>query len=92
MYTIQTPPAFLRTAKKFFKFHPDLKERFHSIIEILHKHPTHSSLKLHSLSGKLKGLHGISLTYKYRITLMFKIENKTIILLDIGNHDEVYSK
>jgi len=92
LYTIKTPPAFLRTAKKFFKIHPELKDRFQSIIEILRKDPKNTSLRIHPLGGRLKGLHAISLTYKYRITLIIRFTEKAIILVDIGSHDEVCRK
>ncbi len=82
----------MRTAKKFFKIHPELKDRFQSIIEILRKDPKNTSLRIHRLGGKLKGLHAISLTYKYRITLIIRFTKKAIILVDIGSHDEVYRK
>ena len=36
------------------------------------------------------GIHAVSITYSYRITLTLKITEKGIILLDIGSHDEVY--
>lgn len=89
MYTIQTPPSFLRTARKFFKRHPDLRERFASIVELLRKDPTAPALKIHPLHRELKGLHGVSLTYKYRITLIIRFTKKAIILIDIGSHDDV---
>ncbi len=90
LYTLITPPAFRRTAKKFFKSHPELRERFKSILDILIKDPTNPALKMHPLGGKLKGLHAIRLTYQYRITLILKITEKEIILVDIGSHDDVY--
>lgn len=90
MYTIKTPPSFLRSANKFFNHHPELRERFVAIVELLQKDPTAQALKIHSLSGELKGLHAISLTYKYRITLIIRFTEKAIILIDIGNRDELY--
>jgi len=90
LYTIKTPPSFLRSANKFFNRHPELRERFIAIVELLQKDPVAPALKIHSLSGELKGLHAISLTYKYRITLIIRFTEKAIILLDIGHHDEVY--
>lgn len=90
MYTIKTTPSFLRTAKKFFKRHPELRERFAIIIELLRKDPTASALKIHPLSGELKGLHAISLTYKYRITFIIRFTEQAIVIVDIDSHDEVY--
>lgn len=90
MYTIVTPVSFLKTAKKFLNYHPELKDRFKNIIDLLQKNPNSPALKIHPLSGKLKGMQAVHLTYKYRITLIVKFTQKEIILLDIGNHNEVY--
>jgi len=90
MYSITTPISFLRTAKKFFKRHPELKERFRDVITLLQKNPHDPSLKLHVLDGKLAGLQAVRLSYKYRMTLLIKLSRKNITLLDIGSHDDVY--
>jgi len=44
---------------------------------------------LHPLSGELEGLHAVSGTHAYRITLTLRVTKKEIVLLDIGSHDEV---
>ncbi len=90
MYVIQTPKQFLRQARKFFKKHPDLKSRFAELVEALRRDPFQSCLELHPLKGKLSGLHAVSLTHSYRITLILIITEKEIILIDVGSHDEVY--
>lgn len=90
MLTITTSEQFLRQARKFFSKHPDLKTRFSSVIADLQQDHFQPHLRLHPLTGKLKGCHAISLTYSYRITLTLLITENEIILLDIGSHDEVY--
>ena len=90
MYTVVTSEQFLRQARKFFRKHPDLREKFAKLIEELQVDPFQPNLALHPLSGKLTGLHAVSLTYSYRITLTLMMMEKEIILLDIGSHDEVY--
>jgi len=90
VYSVVTPEQFLRQARKFFRKHPDLKSRFTEIVKVLQADPFQPQLALHPLSGKLTGLHAISLTYSYRITLTLMVSKKEIILLDIGSHDEVY--
>ena len=90
MYAIVTPDQFLRQARKFFRKHPDLKERFVKVVQDLQVDPFNPQLALHPLSGKLKGLYAISLTYSYRITLTLMVSEKEIVFLDIGSHDEVY--
>ncbi len=53
--------------------------------------PFHPSLRLHPLHGKLKGLYSISITVSYRVTVEFVIDEKEILLIHIGTHDEVYA-
>jgi mRNA-degrading endonuclease YafQ of YafQ-DinJ toxin-antitoxin module len=67
-----------------------LKPRFVAVIEALQQDPFQPVLGLHQLTGNLSGCHDIRLTYSYRITLTLLIREHEIILLDIGNHDEVY--
>lgn len=91
MYSIVAPKQFLRQARKFFKRHPELRQRFAEVLSDLQTDPFQPKLELHPLSGKLAGCHSVSLTRSYRITLTLLITAaKEIILLDVGSHDEVY--
>lgn len=92
MYTIKATEQFLHQAKKFFKKHPNLKSRFVELVDAICKDPFQPHLKLHPLSGKFEGLYAVSLTYTYRVTLTLMIDEKEIILIDIGSHEEVYGK
>ena len=91
MYTIRAIENFLRTARKFFRRHADLRLRFERIIEILQNDPDHRSLRTHKLRCKLTGLRVITLTYQYRITIIIHDKEKEITLLDNGSHNDVYS-
>lgn len=90
MYAIVTPHQFLRLARKFFKQHPDLRQRFTKVLDELQNDPFQPGLELHALSGKLAGCYAVSLTYSYRITLTLMVTEREIILLVIGSHDDVY--
>ncbi|WP_129408509.1 type II toxin-antitoxin system RelE/ParE family toxin [Marinitoga lauensis] len=90
MYEIIFSNTYEKRAKKFFKKHPDLLERYIKILKILEYDPHHPSLRLHKLEGKLSNLYSISINMSYRITLELIIENKKIILINIGSHQEVY--
>ncbi len=90
MFTLETTSRFLKVAAKFFRQHPNLKNRFELLVETLCHDPFQDRLRLHALKGELKGLHAVSLTYQYRITLLLFVKNNKIILVDIGSHDEVY--
>ena len=80
---------FTRILKKWKKRHPDLIANFHSRLKLFTEIPYHSSLKTHSLSGKLEGYWAFSITYDYRLVFKF-ISNDKVLLIDIGTHDEVY--
>jgi len=90
MYEIQFTKKYEKIAKKFFKKHQNLKERYAKTIYLLKNNPYHPSLRLHKLQGNLKEFYSVSLDIEYRIILDFIIVDKQIILIDIGLHDEVY--
>jgi mRNA-degrading endonuclease YafQ of YafQ-DinJ toxin-antitoxin module len=90
LFLIDKDDVFIKKSKKFFKKHPDLIDRFKSIVLQLEKDYKSPSLKLHKLKGELKEFHSISLTYQYRVIILLKIEDNKIVLVDLGTHDEVY--
>ena len=90
MYTLVWSANFTRTAEKFIKSHPDLREKLAAILRELEKDPFQPHLKYHQLKGNFKGVQAVSITYSYRITLTVVVSDKEIILLDVGSHDEVY--
>lgn len=49
-----------------------------------------SSLRLHALSGRLAGLHSVSINLPYRITLEFLVVDNEIMPIDIGDHGTVH--
>jgi len=59
-------------------------------LQLLELNPTHPSLRLHKLHGTLRGLHSVSVTLSYRITVPFTIIKDAIVLIDIGAHAEGY--
>jgi mRNA-degrading endonuclease YafQ of YafQ-DinJ toxin-antitoxin module len=52
--------------------------------------PFHPSLRLHRLKGGLAGLHSVSINMSYRITLEMIFQGKSLLLVDVGSHDNVY--
>jgi mRNA-degrading endonuclease YafQ of YafQ-DinJ toxin-antitoxin module len=57
---------------------------------LLEVNPFHPSLRLHALQGKLQPLHSVSINLSYRITLELQINDKQIILINVGDHEAVY--
>ena len=81
---------YTRRAARFLKRHPDAEGIYAKTLRLLEANPHHPSLRLHSLKGKLEGLHSVSINLTFRITLEMIITEKEIILVNVGDHDEVY--
>ena len=77
-------------AKKFVKKHPELLSQYAKTLKLLELNPFHPSLRLHKLTGKLSELYSVSINMTYRISIDFIIDDKKIIPINVGKHDEVY--
>ena len=80
----------LRRTKRFFKRHPELISQYEKILRLLEINPTHPSLRLHSLGGKLQSLYSVSINMTYRISLEFSIHEDAVVLVNVGSHDEIH--
>ena len=81
---------YQKREKSFLNKHPDLRERYFKTLLLLEQNPHHPSLRLHSLQGKLAGLHSVSISIRYRITLELEIRAQEIVFVNVGSHGEVY--
>ena len=75
-------PTFIR---QFNKLESALQDEIHETILELQKTPPPESLRVHKLTGKLKGFLSCSVNYKYRI--VFQKVKKEYILHSVGDHD-----
>ena len=82
--------SYLKRANKFFKKHPEVLGQYEKALALLQLNPFHNSLRLHKLKGSLQSMHSISINMQYRVTLEFLITENEILLVDIGDHDQVY--
>lgn len=89
-FTIVFTESYVRRARKYFKKHPELLSQYEKCLQLMETNPFHPSLRLHPLRGKLKDIYSFSITLTYRLTIEFLIEDKKIIPIHIGTHDEVY--
>lgn len=89
-YSLVFTEAYDRRAIRWLKKHPDLRQQYLKTLQLLEANPFHPSLRLHALSGKLQGLHSVSINLSYRITLEFLIQNEQIIPVNVGDHEAVY--
>jgi mRNA-degrading endonuclease YafQ of YafQ-DinJ toxin-antitoxin module len=79
-----------KRALRFLKRRPDLEKQYLKTLQLLEINPFHPSLRLHPLSGRLSGLHSVSINLSYRITIEFLIQDQKLIPVNIGDHDSVY--
>ena len=84
--------SYIRRARKFAKRHPELLSQYGKTLKLLESNPSHPSLGLHKLPGRLEGLYSVSINKSYRISLEFIVQEDTIIPVDVGTHDEVYGR
>ena len=90
MFKLVITESYLKRARKFFAKHPQVLQQYEKMLQLLCINPQHPSLRLHKLSGRLKGLFSVSINISYRVVINFIIRNDQIVLIDIGSHDEVY--
>lgn len=89
-YALVFTEDYTRRALRFLQRHPELKNQYVKTLALLEINPHHPSLRLHALSGKLNGLHSVSINLSYRITLELLIQGQQIVPVNVGDHDAVY--
>lgn len=89
-YVLVFTDAYNRRALRWLNKHPELQTPYLKTLQLLEANPFHPSLRLHALSGKLQGVHSVSINLSYRITLELLIQDGQIIPINVGDHDAVY--
>lgn len=89
-WTLVFTEQYEKRAMRFLKRHPELEKQYLKALQLLEANPFHPSLRLHPLSGRLSGLHSVSINLSYRITLEFLLKEQEIIPVNVGDHDAVY--
>ena len=92
--------SFRRAFKRETRRDRFLQERIFSVLDQLARDPFLPTLKTHKLSGQLQGLWACWVEYDCRIIFAFQkglsVETEpqtgeeSIVLIDLGTHDEVY--
>ncbi len=81
--------AFKRAYRKRVKRNHRLRTKFWERLGEFIEEPFSSQLRTHKLSGKLAGQWAFSVDDDYRVLFEF-ISNDSVLLIDVGTHDEVY--
>ena len=93
MRSIGWTPKSLRAFKRVVKRNPQIRSLLGETLRQLAEDPFQSGLQTHKLMGDLSGVWSCSVAYDLRILFEF-VKNQegedSILLLNIGSHDEVY--
>ncbi len=90
-YRLLLTESYLKVSVRFLRRHPELKRQYGKTLALLEANPHHPSLRLHALAGRQQGLQSVSINLSYRITLELLISDQTVIPINVGDHDDVYS-
>jgi toxin HigB-1 len=89
-YRLVFTVSYNKKAARWIKKHPAIKDQYLKTLQLMELDIYHPSLRLHKLSGSLTGLSSVSINVSYRITVEVIIQDRDIILINIGSHDDVY--
>jgi len=82
--------SFKRSYKKRVAIDPILKDRFWDALVLFVEDPFADALRTHKLTGALHGCWAFSVDQGCRVVFMFLKGRNTVLLIDIGTHQEVY--
>ncbi len=92
MFKLVYTYTYEEKAKIFLKKHPDIIKQYRKTLELLELNPHHPSLRLHQFKTASYLLYSVSINLSYRISLELLVNEKEIILISIGDHQEIYGK
>jgi mRNA-degrading endonuclease YafQ of YafQ-DinJ toxin-antitoxin module len=88
---ILTHPVFDKHFAKRIASNRKLTAQFQSRLELFIINPKHPTLRVHRLKGAKKDVSAFSVTGDIRV-LYLEPKKNSIILLDIGSHNQVYEQ
>ncbi|MFB2891484.1 type II toxin-antitoxin system YafQ family toxin [Aerosakkonemataceae cyanobacterium BLCC-F50] len=93
MKKITWTPKSIRNFKSLVRRNPQLRLLIEETLRILASDPFSPTLRTHKLQGDLSNVWSCSIDYNYRILFKFVEDSdgeNAILLIKIGDHDEVY--
>ena len=92
MYRLIFPHSYEDKVKKFLKKHPELIGQYSKTLQLLEINPYHPSLRLHQFKTSSFEGYSVSINMSYRISLEFIVTEQEIVLVNIGDHQDIYGK
>jgi mRNA-degrading endonuclease YafQ of YafQ-DinJ toxin-antitoxin module len=92
MYKLIFPYSYEEKVKKFLKKHPELVKQYTKTLQLLEINPYHPSLRLHQFKTSSFEGYSVSINLSYRISMEFIVTENEIVLVNIGDHQDIYGK
>jgi mRNA-degrading endonuclease YafQ of YafQ-DinJ toxin-antitoxin module len=92
MFKLIFTHSYESKAKKFLAKHQDILKQYTKTLQLLEINPLHPSLRLHQFTTESFEGYSVSINITYRISLEFIVNNNEILLVNIGDHQEIYGK
>lgn len=92
MYKLIFPYSYEEKVKKFLKKYLELLKQYTKTLQLLEINPYHPSLRLHQFKTNSFEGYSISINLSYRIYMEFIVTENEIVLVNIGDHQEIYGK
>ncbi len=91
---IDSHPKIQSRLTKVYKAESRIAAKGAKTLEQMQEDVFAANLGTHKLSGSLDGIHSCSCGYDCRVLFSIEkdpdTESETVVLLDVGNHDDVY--
>jgi len=92
MYKLVFTYSYEQKVKKFIKRHPDIIRQYSKTLELLELNPFHPSLRLHQFKTTSFEGYSVSINLSYRVAIEFLVTEEEILLVNIGDHQDIYGK
>ena len=92
MYRLIFSDSYEEKAKRFLKKHPEIKDQYVKCLTLLELNPYHPSLRLHSFRTRRFEGYSVSINLSYRISIEFMISEKEVVLVNVGDNQDIYGK
>ena len=92
MYKLIFPKSYEDKARRFLKKHPEVRSQYEKCLTLLELNPFHPSLRIHQFKTSNFEGYSVSINLSYRISIEFLVTEKEIIMVNVGDHQDIYRK
>jgi mRNA-degrading endonuclease YafQ of YafQ-DinJ toxin-antitoxin module len=92
MYKLIFTQSYEENARKFLRKHSEVRGQYTKCLTLLELNPYHPSLRLHPFkTARFEG-YSVSINLSYRISIEFLVSEMEVILVNVGDHQDIYDR